>query len=303
MPRSYCTPEFEEVTMMDPLPRGFITVMAARAAMKCDRTLSRQEASISAAVTSSRPPAIWMPAWDWRTSSRPCRSSAAVIAAESAASSVTSRERPSARPPTAPISAATEAARSATRSVTTTVAPALASASAPARPIPEPAPVTKATRSLSSTPAPSRFPTAAALQDRLRGNQHTERCGQHHRPDGIDLRRHAAPDRGEDIDRQRGLRPGHEEGDDEIVKAEGEGEEEAREDRRRDLRQRHLPERAPGRGAEIGRSLDQAPVHARHPRPHDDDDERHGEEPVRGNERADAEVELRRRAAERQERG
>ena len=54
---------------------------------------------------------------------------------------------------------------------------------------------------------------------------------EHDRRDGIDFRRHAAPDRGEDIDRQRRLRAGDEEGDDEIVEGEGEGEQKARDDR------------------------------------------------------------------------
>src|SRR5687767_4880064 len=155
---------------------------------------------------------------------------------------VTSSCRASARPPASRIRRAVSSARSATKSVAMTMAPSRPMISAPPRPMPEPAAVTMATRSLrimlyslsSSLGSPGR---ALAPQQQLRAEQHDQR--EHHDggADSVDLRRHAAPDGGEDVDRQGIERPGNEIGDHVIVEAEGEAEQEAGQDRGHELRQ------------------------------------------------------------------
>jgi hypothetical protein len=53
------------------------------------------------------------------------------------------------------------------------------------------------------------------------GDQHEAEGGEkHHRADCIDLERHAAADRREDVDRQGGVRSGDEEGNDEVLEGE-----------------------------------------------------------------------------------
>src|SRR6185312_4594612 len=102
---------------------------------------------------------------------------------------------------------------------------------------------------------------------------HYQRGYQHHGGDRVDLRGDAAPDRGEDVDGQRGVRPGDEEGDDEIVEGKGEGKQEAGEDRRPYLRQHDLVERGQRRRVEVVRGFDDVATEAGDARFHDHGDE------------------------------
>src|SRR5689334_16868191 len=150
--------------------------------------------------------------------------------ASSALSSVTSTARLSALPPPSTISSTVSSAFAKLISATTTWAPSRAMICAPGRPMPEPAPVRLATRSLRIMAFPRSVCRCLFAHQETRDENKDERRDEHHRRDRIDFRRHAAANGGEDIDRQRRIRAGHEEGDDEIVKGKGEGEQEACED-------------------------------------------------------------------------
>ena len=87
----------------------------------------------------------------------------------------------------------------------------------------------------------------------------------------VDLRRDAEADHRVDLHRQRGRGApgaGGEEGDDELVDREREGEQRAGDDGRQDHRQRDAAEGGERRGAEIGRGLDDRPVEDLQPRAH-----------------------------------
>src|SRR6266545_5755493 len=79
-------------------------------------------------------------------SSRPNSATVRVVASSTSAASATLARIATARPPVATILAVVSSAASARRSTTATAAPSSANSSAAARPMPEPAPVTSATR-------------------------------------------------------------------------------------------------------------------------------------------------------------
>ncbi|ENN88070.1 hypothetical protein RHSP_38565 [Rhizobium freirei PRF 81] len=206
---------------------------------------------------------------------------------------MTSTTMLSALPPASAIRLTVSSAFAKSISATITCAPSRAMISAPARPIPEPAPVTIATRSLSIMIFPWSVCRCLFAHQKAREENEDERCDQHHGRDRVDLRRDAAADRGEDIDGQGRIRSRDEEGDDEIVEGKGEGEQEAGEDRRHDLRQDDLPERRQRRGIEIAGGLDDIASETCNARFHDHRHQRHGEEAVCRDDRAIAERELR----------
>ena len=92
----------------------------------------------------------------------------------------------------------------------------------------------------------------------------------------VDLRRDAEADHRVDLHRQRGrgaAGAGGEEGDDEFVDRQREGEQRAGDHRRQDDRQGHAPEGGERGGAEIGGGLDDRPVETLQPGAHHRADE------------------------------